>query len=421
MAFDFRMHFQLFKHINLANGMKKTIFLTIYLFTILIFTYQNAQISAYKMYYFDQIGSSFKYKCVSNIRPVYSNVFESRLLTRLYEIRSQTYTRHQFNDDESGLILDDWDHIIDALKLFRQINGDMFVSQKFDVPGTHPWPSHVHGLRLGKRLEKILSSKVFFEMHEDKVQELQKIGFYPSVDSLVSDWKIIYDALKVYLSVYGNIRVPAKFQIPDEEPWPRYCRNVKLGVRVAAIRSAGRYVKDHPERKVDLDKLGFEWRLRDNNYQQQLGEDLFEQIYEALVIYKKEFGNITVRTDFTVPAQSPWSESSYGLPLGNYVQAIRDKDKMVFGNADREKRLTDLGFEWEESARAEFSKRRFSIVYSALQRYKEEYGDLMVPQAFAVPEDDVSWPVETRGLKLGARVNAIRCQGTLVANSPDRR
>ena len=32
--------------------------------------------------------------------------------------------------------------------------------------------------------------------------------------------------------------------------------HTQLGVRVAAIRSAGRYVKDHPERKAQLDEIG---------------------------------------------------------------------------------------------------------------------------------------------------------------------
>ena len=35
--------------------------------------------------------------------------------------------------------------------------------------------------------------------------------------------------------------------VPDEEPWPKAARKIglKLGVRVAAMRSAGRYVKVH--------------------------------------------------------------------------------------------------------------------------------------------------------------------------------
>lgn len=72
----------------------------------------------------------------------------------------------------------------------------------------------------------------------------------------MDDWNTIYQAIQVYKDIYGDLRIPSKFIVPNEEPWPRVSRNVKLGVRVAAIRSAGRYVKDHPERKAQLDEIG---------------------------------------------------------------------------------------------------------------------------------------------------------------------
>ena len=52
--------------------------------------------------------------------------------------------------------------------------------------------------------------------------------------------------------------------------------------------------------------------------------------------------------------------------------------------------------------------------------YKDLNGDLLVPQAFIVPNIE-PWPEVSWGLKLGARVNAMRSQGTLVANFPEGR
>jgi hypothetical protein len=60
-------------------------------------------------------------------------------------------------------------------------------------------------------------------------------------------------------------------------------------------------------------------------------------------------------------------------------------------------------------------------VYAALKRYLEIYGDLLVPQPFEVPSDTQDWPRATWGLRLGARVNAIRSQGTFVKSDPERR
>ena len=345
--------------------------------------------------------------------------------TARYAIMAQTYTRDKtrddYDDDRTGVVLDDFEQLLDSMTIFRKVFGDYNIPVKFEVPGTNPWPSHLHGLRLGRRLEKLLSSEDFITGYPEKVNELSKLGFAPDVESLVDDWRIIHDAMKVYKQVYGNLRVASKYEVPDDDIWPRYCRNIKLGVRVAAIRSAGRYVKDHPKRKQDLDDLGFEWRLRDTT-KVKVVDVIFEHIYEALVCYKREVDEgLNVPADFTVPSAAPWPEVTWGLALGTHVQSVREKDKLVFGHEERERRLNDLGFQWEETGRTVFSKKRFDIVYCALKAYKEVYGNLIVPQAFVVPTDDEFWPEESRGLKLGARVNAIRCQGTLVSNSPERR
>merc|ERR1711871_1042305 len=99
---------------------------------------------------------------------------------------------------------------------------------------------------------------------------------------------------------------------------------------------------------------------------------------------------------------------------------MREKNELVHRLPAREEKLNRLGFVWEETGRALFSKKRFEMVYQALLTYKDLKGDLLVPQAFVVPSEE-PWPEFTWGLKLGARVNAIRSQGTLVANSPERR
>ena len=221
------------------------------------------------------------------------------------------------------------------------------------------------------------------------------------------------------------MRVPSKFIVPGDDSWPRLSRNVKLGVRIAAIRSAGRYVKDHPERKAELDNMGFEWRLRDTKKGETSKaaniDDLFESVYQALSIYQRRHGDVEVPPDYEVSADNPdYPEELHGLPLGGHVQGLKEKNNLIFGRTDREDRLAQLGFVWEQTGRALFSKKRFEMVYEGLKTYKALKGDLLVPQAFVVPET-AEWPEECWNLKLGARVNAIRSQGTLVANSPSRR
>lgn len=336
---------------------------------------------------------------------------------RLYTANS----RKQYDELEQGLVLDDFGQILEAINIFRQVYGDLDIPVKFEIPAQEPvWPSSLHGLRLGKRLEKLFSSSEFFEKHPEKVQEIAKLGLEPKLRSLVDDWTLINQSMKIYKNMYGNLRISSKFVVPDEEPWPRLSRNLKLGIRVAAIRSAGRYVKDHPERKAELDEMGFEWRLRDHTHTQQVGEDIFQQVYEALKVYKEIVNTeLNIPASYVIPVDDAWPAEMQGMKLGSLVQGIREEDKLVFGHTDRVQKLTELGFAWEETSRSIYSKKRFDLIYAAMVQYKQIHGDLFVPQSFVVPQSP-AWPEDTWDLKLGARVNAIRSQGTFVANSPER-
>ena len=224
----------------------------------------------------------------------------------------------------------------------------------------------------------------------------------------------------VYKQIYGDLRVPAKFVIPDDDDrWSRLSRGLKLGVRVAAIRSAGRYVKERPERKAELDSIGFEWRIRDHTHKQTVAEELFDRVYTALVQYKSIYGNVEVPESFIVPEDNSWSSASWGLALGDHVREISLKDKLVYGHEDREARLTTLGFPMKDSGKTAASKKRFDIIIQALQVYKNLFGDVLVPHHFVVPKEE-PWEEDLHCIKLGARVHAMR-QGTLVANHPERR
>lgn len=311
--------------------------------------------------------------------------------------------------------LDDFEHILDAIYIFKKAFGDTSIPIKFEVPDEEPWPNHLHGMKLGKRLESILSSTSFFTNHTDKVKALEKLGFTPSLDSLVDEWSSLQEALKTYKELYGNLRVPAKFCIPDEEPWSPIIRKMRLGTKVSTIRTAGKYIKQFPERKALLDSWGFEWSLKD--------KDLFDDMLLAITTYKEVVNDsetITIPPDFKVPSEDPWPQNTWGLELGNYAELLRKRDKNINLSEDKENKLSEIGFLVETNAKNAFSKKRFEIVYSALVTYKEIYGDLRIPQVFVVPSE-APWSEDLWELKLGARVNAIRCQGTLVTKDLSRR
>jgi Helicase associated domain len=58
------------------------------------------------------------------------------------------------------------------------------------------------------------------------------------------------------------------------------------------------------------------------------------------------------------------------------------------------------------------SDTNYDIQLTALKRYKEIYGDILVPSRFEVPENSSLWPSETWNLKLGNVVTNIRAKRT---------
>jgi Helicase associated domain len=181
-------------------------------------------------------------------------------------------------------------------------------------------------------------------------------------------------------------------------------------------------VHDERRKKV-LDDMGFVWRLRAEPSAKEDTRGLtFDQLYSALVTYRQHVQNgkgaINIPNNFVVPDCDPWPQSVRGLPLGRRISSLRSKS-FLSANPGAMQKLKAIGFQLDGKVAA--NDARFQLVYDALKRYQEIYGDLLVPQPFVVPERSKDWPEPTWGLRLGARVNAIRSQGTFVNSHPDRK
>jgi len=229
------------------------------------------------------------------------------------------------------------------------------------------------------------------------------------------EWRAIFLALQLYKAAYGDLKIPASFVVPAAAPWPEPAWGTTLGQKVLSIRETGLYVDKSQKRRKQLEKLGFVWKVKATD-----SSISFDQIYDALVVYRSEIkpsGSLTVPKEFTVPDAEPWPENTRGLPLGKSIEKLRSKAYLK-ENSGAEEKLKQIGFEMDKKLSA--NDKRFQAVYLALERYKETYGDLLVPQPFVVPTDSSEWPEESWGLRLGARVNAIRSQGTFIKNNSER-
>ena len=112
---------------------------------------------------------------------------------------------------------------------------------------------------------------------------------------------------------------------------------MKLGSRVATIRHQEHHVKDHPERRAELDALGFVW------------DDLErrgEEVRAALRAYREIHGDLEVTRAFVVPSEAPWPEEAWGMQLGWRVNHICHKDIYVKYHPERRAELDAMGFCW---------------------------------------------------------------------------
>ena len=355
-------------------------------------------------------------------------------------------------DDEA-----EWKAVVAAFKMYKAAYGDLKVPQRFVVPTLPPWPKPAQGLRLGKLVQDIRATGKFLDPRQSprtlaaRRQILEDLGFV---------WRVRQEPLAV----------PPQQPLPTQTPFQPEGSAVASSSSVSSPRPA-----DIPPPQAVLSSSTTSSASSSSNALEGAalrpdgGSQVvpLEQLYRALQAYRQlvvlpqqqrllpsEPPQLywEVPSAFIVPNVPPWPETVRGLPLGLQVQYLRRRvarnrfvrDKFAAlgiasvaapddgpraggtrasaAGGSRSSESANAGADDDQAAadKATANDVRFRNVYVALQAYKAAYGDLLVPQPFTVPKTP-DWPPETWGLRLGARVNAIRSQGTFVNNNPERR
>ena len=330
------------------------------------------------------------------------------------------------NYPDGGLMLNiaDFDQILHSIEIYKTLHGGLDIPLRFVIPTSKVWPPELHGFQLGRRLEQLQTSKNFYHEHSDKVEALAKLGWDMRRSKLVDEWIIVKRGLTTYKEIYGDTRVPVKFVVPDESPWDPVCRNDLLGVRVSTMRSTGRYVKENPARKAELDAMGFEWAVKGlgSNERAKVDEERFDKVLQTLRLFQEKHGHDAILpSTFVVPSEPSWPESLHNFSAGYFVAQIQKTHAMLTERPDRVQALKDLGIDIEmEQTTSQAAEAQFADIYSALIVYKQIFGDLLVPHKFRVPAE-APWPEETWSMHLGVRVTLIRTQGKYVKSDPTKR
>ena len=147
--------------------------------------------------------------------------------------------------------------LLAGLGAYGENFGHVRVPQKFVVPDADGWPAEAHGLKLGLQVSSLRTQKKRDTLPQDDVAQLEALCFVWDMPEW--RWQCVLQSLLAYQEVHGDLAVPQPFVVPPEAPWAEEAWGMKLGHRVHNIRSREDYVKDHPERRAELDALGFRW------------------------------------------------------------------------------------------------------------------------------------------------------------------
>ena len=148
--------------------------------------------------------------------------------------------------------------LLAGLDAYGEQFGHVRVPYKFVVPDADGWPAELRGLELGLQVSGLRTQKKRGTLSQDDVAQLEALRFVWDVPEW--RWQCVLQSLLAYKEVHGDLEVPKRFVVPSEAPWPEEAWGMKLGGRVNNIRSSQEmYVNDHPERRAELDALGFRW------------------------------------------------------------------------------------------------------------------------------------------------------------------
>ena len=184
----------------------------------------------------------------------------------------------------------EFDVYLEALKRYKEIHGDLFISRFFVVPeNTTDWPVHMWGLKLGDLLREVKRGR----SHQERKNELASIGY--DLDSKGMGraslggsprypYEVMLSAFRAYKEVYKHLKVPVNFIIPDgDNQYPEATWGIPLGRYTQEIRQ-GAYLKN---RRDELIEMGFAFssQVRSHDTHHKPRTDDFPYLSNALLFF----------------------------------------------------------------------------------------------------------------------------------------
>jgi len=318
----------------------------------------------------------------------------------------------------------EWNLVLEALVTFRQLHGHLRVPPSFVVPEdgviecnessskapTRRWPIATWGIKLGNCVYRIRTRCDFMRDEyttASRRDQLDGLGFIWDVNDY--RYQHFYTAINIFArhqrlcrrdmrrdsdtdsSIHDSnesyhrrssdriLRIPSSYVVPSKSfcdppfshvsnPFPKELHGYPLGTRVTAVRQKSLYIKNHPERKKELEDLG----LRCGVGNARLGwlevmhaAAIFSRLNNGCHIEQEEENNsagkaelqLDVPVRFVVPKAPveddgswPWPEQLWGLRLGQRLKDVRLKGAYLTNpktHDSRKAQLDAMGFVWK--------------------------------------------------------------------------
>ncbi len=267
---------------------------------------------------------------------------------------------------------DKWDEMFETVSKFHQRFGHTRVPQK--------WRENrrlAHWVAVQRRQKKI------GRLSKDRISKLESLGFEWSLgrgsgrQSLqATPWEVMFAQLEEFYSKTGDSNVPQKYK-----------PNRKLGWWVTTQRRNRRKNKLSLDQIARLDALKFAWSPITTGRPRGLRQDgatmpkadRWEEMLAALKSFKTQYGHCRVPQHFKDNRQ-----------LADWVSRLRisrNKGKLP---PEREKILTDLGFDWNPIAT------KWDAMFQSLVEYKKRFGHTNVRQKSREYPELAAWVANER-------------------------
>ena len=264
-----------------------------------------------------------------------------------------------------------WSKYIDLLTEYKREHGNCDVPVRYE-------PNHSLGTFVNRQrteYRKLQSGKPS-SLTQQRVDELNRLGFAWTVRESHSSWMDRFTELKEFRKANGHCNVPKV-----------YTKNPNLGSWVQEQRFQHRrllkgkstYLTD--DKIKALEDLDFKWCLRETN-------GSWDNWLKTLSDYKDQHGDVDVPLKY-----------HHNQGLGAFVNRQRTEyRKLQLGlqtslTEERIQDLNDLGFKWS----IRVSRTPWETRLDELIQYKEQHGHCNVPSTYPKNQPLAYWVFKQRG------------------------